>query len=243
MRYRKILYQNYHSTQSGRDTGLQKDEYFKKQKFHFSREINEILNHLKKESKIFDMGCGCGSLLAVLKDHGFSDVEGLDISSEQIKLAKQYGVNEAREGDALEFISTKENYADVLFGMDIIEHLTKDELVDWLLKAKNFLRPNGTLILRTPNADAFFTSLFVFGDFTHENILNSSSARQVLLSSGFQNVEIKEGSMLISNPILEGLRRVLWFLVRIQYRVHLFASGRSGRNVLFSPNMLIIAKL
>ena len=50
--------------------------------------------------------------------------------------------------------------------MDIIEHFTKNELVELLSLIKNKLNPGGKAIFRTPNLDAPLTTVFANGDFT-----------------------------------------------------------------------------
>jgi cyclopropane fatty-acyl-phospholipid synthase-like methyltransferase len=97
---------------------------------------------------------------------------------------------------------------DVLVGLDIIEHFTKDELMGFLSKAKKCLNPGGKIILRTPNMDAPQTSLYAFGDISHETFLNKSSALQVLNSIGFLNTRVYGGLVRNQNPLLEIIRRI-----------------------------------
>jgi hypothetical protein len=40
---------------------------------------------------------------------------------------------------------------DCIFAFEVAEHLAPDELIDWLARLKNLLRPTGHLVLSTPN--------------------------------------------------------------------------------------------
>jgi len=242
MRYRQVLYSNYHSTQSGRASGTDTRQLFEREKKQFALEIIPLLNGLSKGASIFDMGCGSGSMLKALQEKGFSNASGMDISPEQVKIASEMGVLNVTEGDALQFIKNQEKQFDLVLGMDIIEHFTKDELVDLLQQIRSTLKPGGMAIFRTPNMDAFLSSVFANGDFTHENYMNASSAQQVCLACGFTQVNVLPGLMRIENPVKELLRKIFVNIVKLRFKLYLFATARSSKNVLWSPNMLVVAR-
>lgn len=241
MNYRKILYTNYHTTQSGRASGTDARSLFEREKRQFAREILPRIRH-GKDARIFDLGCGSGSLLKALQEAGYSQAFGMDISEEQVQVAQHMGVSNVELGDGLEFLRRQQQQFDVVTGMDIIEHFTKDELVDLLQSVRHSLKPGGMAIFRTPNMDALLSSVFASGDFTHENYLNSSSARQVCLACGFSQVSVQPSVMLIENPLKEIIRKALWKIWSLRLKLALFATARSSRGVLFTPNMIIIAE-
>ena len=76
------------------------------------------------------------------------------------------------ESDAIEFlISNKKNY-DVIFCIDIIEHIEKKSqlfFIDLLIKN---LKPNGTLLLQTINSSSPFSNIYFYGDITHTRIFS-----------------------------------------------------------------------
>ncbi len=243
MQYRETLYSNYHSTQSGRASGTDARSLFEREKRQFTREILPLLRVVSKDAVIFDMGCGSGSLLKALQENGFQNATGMDISPEQVKVAGEMGVKNVSLGDALKFVADNKGKFDVLTGMDIIEHFTKNELVELLQNIKQSLKPGGFAIFRTPNLDGYLSTVFANGDFTHENYMNASSAQQVCMACGFKNVEVKPGVMFIENPLKEIIRKMLWFGLNLRLKLALMATARSSKNVYFSPNMVIIAKV
>jgi len=238
--YRKVLYANYHTTQSGRASLTSAEALFEREKRQFEREILPLLHSASKASRIFDMGCGSGSLLKGLKDAGYTNVIGMDLSEEQVNMAHEFGVSEVVLGDAMQFFRGSEDQFDIITGMDIIEHFTKDELVELLQLIQSKLKKGGMAIFRTPNMDAPIATAFAIGDFTHENYLNASSAEQVMLSCGFSNVSVVPSFMRVNGFLKEGLRGILYRLLNLRLKLQLFATARSTQKVLFTPNLIIV---
>jgi 2-polyprenyl-3-methyl-5-hydroxy-6-metoxy-1,4-benzoquinol methylase len=241
--YRDTLYANYHTTQSGRASLTDAKALFNRETWRFKKEILPLVSHRDKKQAILDLGCGSGSLINALTSFGFEHVEGIDLSSEQIHWAHAMGVHSAREGNILEILKDPNTPSyDVITGMDIIEHFTKNELVALIGTIKSKLKPGGMVIFRTPNLDAPIATAYANGDFTHENYMNASSAQQLLMACGFKSVTVKESNMEIPVLLKEIIRKVLWLGLKTKLKATLFASGRSTQNVIFSPNMILIAQ-
>lgn len=241
MQYRKVLYENYHTTQSGRASNTDAQSLFNREKRQFSHEILPALSKMDKTAKIYDMGCGSGSLLKALQENGFSNTTGMDLSMEQVQMAAHMGVANVIHGDALAHLKSGKQTYDVILGMDIIEHFTKDELVELLQTIKAQLSPGGLAIFRTPNLDAPIATAFANGDFTHENYMNASSAQQVFMACGFKTVVVRESFLSTYQPFKEIFRKILWMGLKFKLKLWLFATARSTQNILFTPNMIIQA--
>ena len=240
--YRDVLYANYHTNQSGRASLTDAKSLFEREKKQFEREILPKLSGFEKTARIFDLGCGSGSLLMALKQAGYSQVSGMDLSEEQVKMAHSMGVTEVVLGDAMQYLRDTTEGFDVITGMDIIEHFTKDELVELLQLIQSKLNAGGVAIFRTPNMDAPVASAFALGDFTHENYLNASSAEQVMLSCGFQEVAVLPSTMRVNGIVKEIIRRIAYDWLELILKLQLFATARSTRKVLFAPNLIIVAR-
>lgn len=195
-----------------------------------------------KQAAVLDIGCGTGSLLKGLQELGYSNLRGIDLSEEQVRMSKTFGVDVVEQNAAHEFLSDKKAEYDVIFAVDLIEHLGKDELIDFLSLVKSSLKPGGKAIFRTPNMDAPLASVFAFADFTHEVFLNKSSATQVMLANGFQDVEVSEGIVYIENPLKEIVRKLGWGITKFALRLQLFFSARTWDDVVFTPNIVITGK-
>lgn len=239
--YRNRLYNEYYSNHSGvTDPDLQL-AHFEQQVRYFTR---EIIPHLPadKNVRILDIGCGTGSLLMAMKRAGYSRAEGVDLSPEQLKMALEFGVDKVTEADALKFLQDHTNEFDVITGIDVLEHQTKNEAVEMLDLIKASLKSGGSLIMRFPNMDAPMPSVFAHADLTHELFLNKSSASQLFKSTGFSNVQVYPGLIYIEHPIKELLRKAVWWKMKFLAKISLFASGRTWHDVEFSPNIVVLAQ-
>lgn len=239
--YRKTLYQDYYTTHSGKSGEDAQRVHFEQQKRYFGWEFKSVMP-IDKRSKILDIGCGTGSFIAALNDLGYDETYGIDLSPEQVKMASIFGVKNIELAEAHEYLAKYSETFDVVTALDLIEHLSKDELIDFMQAVKNALKPGGLVVFRTPNMDAPLASVFAFADFTHEVFLNKNSAFQLLASNGFSDVLIKEGFMFIENPFKEFIRKVLWFKLKIFLKLMLFATARTWHNVVFTPNIVITGK-
>lgn len=235
--YRKILYERYHSTQENRD-GADNTGLFKQQIFYYSKELLPFVT-VNKQARILDIGCGNGAMLAALQQSGFSNMQGIDVSPEQVSEAKAMGINQVEVADASTFLKEHKDTFDAILAIDVIEHFTKDELLDFLQIAASSLKQNGMLLFRTPNMDAPLTSVYSYGDFTHECLLNKSSALQVMASAGFQKAEVFPSLIFAKGLVKEIVRKWLWSCLKFQMKMMLYATGRTWNNVVFTPNLII----
>ena len=237
---RNKFYKNYFKNQVSRLGG--KDIHKKLNEDHLQLK-NEIIPLLPadKNIRILDIGCGYGGLLLLLQKSGYKNTEGIDISEEQVKIAKELGLKNIKQTDINAYLELNNDEFDVIVGIDIIEHFNKPELISLLEKIKRSLIQNGGMaIFRTPNTDAPFGSTYYFGDYTHESFLNYSSAEQLFLSLGYQQVRILPSYIRVKGLIKNFIRSFLWFFVVLASKITLFASGKSTKTVLLTPNLIIL---
>ena len=127
---------------------------------------------------VAELACGHGSFLHWLKDRSYTNVTGVDSSSEQIQLARQTGVT-VEQDDANGWLARQpKNHFASIVAIDLVEHLPKDDFMELLHLAQRALLPQGSLILRLPNGDSPFVGMNLFNDITHvwtytPNALNS----------------------------------------------------------------------
>jgi SAM-dependent methyltransferase len=238
--YREILYRKYHSTQENRQ-GENEAVLFDQQVYYFSKEIVPLLPS-DKHVKILEIGCGNGSLIKTMLNADFKDITGIDLSQEQVDVARKLGVAQAHCISAVDYLNGKREVFDVILAIDVIEHFTKNEIVNFLEMALAALKPGGMVIFRTPNMDAPLTSLYSYGDFTHECLLNKSSALQLMKSTGFSEADVLPSMIHVQGVLKEALRKIIWSLTLLSIKAMLFASGRTWKDAVFTPNLIIIGK-
>lgn len=57
-----------------------------------------------------DIGCGAGQFLAFLREIGFTNLYGVDVSEEHVRLAQSLGLERVEQGDALGYLSRFEDF-------------------------------------------------------------------------------------------------------------------------------------
>ena len=241
MGYRDLMYKRYHSQHTSQHMGLDARSLQLTEARHFQREWGNLLRGLNRDAKLLDIGCGNGSLIMALNQLGFDHVQGIDISEEQIQIARKSGLVDVEVADATSFLNGKSGQFDAVFCMDLVEHLTKSELVALMLQIRKALKPNGRLYLRTPNMDPPWPHVFASGDFTHETLLNAHSIRQLLGSTGYQEVCLYPSLMRVSPLWKEVIRKLTYQILSLRWRLELFATARSSQGIIMSPNLLVRA--
>lgn len=184
-----------------------------------------------RDAAIADVACGPGWLLRFFARRGYRDVSGVDVSPEQVALALRH-VSDVEVGDLLAWLRGHPERFDLLTGFDIIEHLTKNEVLDFLDACHGALRPGGRLVLQTPNGESPFGGAVRYGDFTHETCFTPPLLGQLLVLTGFAEPEYRE-----ARPVVRGVtslvRSVLWRCLRQLLRLwNLAETGSAGSGIL-----------
>jgi 2-polyprenyl-3-methyl-5-hydroxy-6-metoxy-1,4-benzoquinol methylase len=209
--YRKIMY-NHYVTKFKREKSYpnlkHRETYFLWCKF----KIMPFLQGLDYESNILELGCGPGHMIEFLEKQGFKKVSGIDISSEQVELAKERGV-EAEIADALRFLEGRQNTYDTIFALDFFEHFTKEEAVQLASLTFDSLAKGGKLILQTPNGQGLFPGQIIYGDITHLTIFTPTSLEQLLREAGYENFRFSE-STPVPVTIKNKLSLFLWKIIK-----------------------------
>lgn len=169
---------------------------------------------LKKNALILDAGCGVGYLEQYLINNGFNNIHAIDISPQQIEVAKNYmakkgikydGKVQFKNIDIFEEFENNDLKYDIITFIDVLEHFKKYEAFELLELAYEALNQNGTILIRVPNMeDPIYSSLNFYHDFTHEIGFTRSSLKQCIIGTGFEKPEAnfeKSKSFLNLPPI------------------------------------------
>jgi len=124
--------------------------------------------HLDKTMHVLDIGCGRGDISIYLARF-VKRVVGIDYSSDAIKIAKKLKENSVRTKRKLQFIqcdATSLPFADssfdVIVAIDILEHLTKDDVVKMMREIKRVLKSNGQLFVHTGTNRILYNTTYPF---------------------------------------------------------------------------------
>jgi SAM-dependent methyltransferase len=161
------------------------DKFFKFYKYNYLKFIPKV-----KNISILVVSCGPGYFVNLLKKEGYTKVLGIDSDPEKIKLGRKRGLN-CEVMEAFYFLRNSEKKFDLIFCEQEINHLTKDEILEFLRLCWNTLNEGGTLAMHSLNGSNPITgSEALAQNFNHYNTFTEYSLRQVLEYSGFNNIKI-----------------------------------------------------
>lgn len=186
-----------------------------------------------RNAGILDVACGSGKLLHFFSRHRYVNLAGIDISRDQVALARQVTPDVA-QGNVLEYLEQKPESYDLITGYDIVEHFRKDEVLRFLDGCHSALRPGGRLVLQTPNADSPWGMGYIYGDFTHEVGFNPNALSRLLRLAGFCRIEAREaGPVPWGNSAKSTLRYFIWQIIRVGLLSwNLAETGTKGSGIL-----------
>ena len=182
--------------------------------------LSESLQFLKEmdlplTSKILDIGCYTGSLIAGLCELGFTDAHGIDVDKHSVERGWEL-YPELRtqiisyDGNHLPFPDAS---FDTVTMFDALEHII--DLEDFLERqVKRVLKPGGRLIFQTPNKYTNIPwEILTHKSFSkyksyHVSLQSYSSLKHVLHNGGFREIVITKRDIM-QPYYLQPLRRYL----------------------------------
>lgn len=130
--------------------------------FYAAGMLKSFHRYLVDAEFILDYGCGTGLFLAHLAEHGYR-VAGTDTSGRSLEIARErlqgYGTFlGVFPPDAL---GAEGRRFDVILATELVEHLYNDGLDHVLSTLRRLVKPNGRIIVTTPNQERLEDSLLM----------------------------------------------------------------------------------
>lgn len=176
-----------------------------------------------RDAAILDLGCGAGHFLHFLRSEGYTNVSGVDVSPQQVDFCREKGFKNVTHADGREYLNSHPETFDAVIANDIVEHLPKSDVIEFLKSAYSSLKPSGLLVLKTPNMGnpaALYSRYF---DFTHETGYTEKSIYQILFLAGFTEISVHPvvpSARTLRRMIERFIQKVLLTMIRksIQYQ-------------------------
>jgi 2-polyprenyl-3-methyl-5-hydroxy-6-metoxy-1,4-benzoquinol methylase len=154
------------------------------------RRLSYIQKYGTMGNRLLDVGCSVGFFLEVAQDLGF-DVQGVELSSEAIAIAKESVRDKISHADANEHIRKFGVRYDVVTAYDIIEHTQNPKA--FLIDLYNALEQKGVIAITAPDTDHFLryvmgSSWSMLQPMQHTFLLSKRSIKAMLTEVGFEDV-------------------------------------------------------
>jgi len=161
-----------------------------KEKLKVYLPLIESLPFKNENLQLLDVGCGRGEWLEILKEHGYSNIKGLDMNRVVLSSSKELDLN-VIESDAVEYLTSLEDESlSIITGFHIIEHLPFKILMKLFEESYRVLKKDGMIIFETPNAMNILVGSFDFYlDPTHINPLHPLTIGFIAKQVGFSKTK------------------------------------------------------
>lgn len=161
------------------------------------RLVPRLRGMLTGKKKVLDFGCGGGFLIPALSRVA-GEVYGVDFSPKSVELTNQRSASIANFRGACSPTEALEQGLkfDGILAVEVIEHLSDEQLAGTLDLIKRMLEPGGVVVFTTPNDEDLTASRLycpecdhVFHRWQHVRSWNAQTLGALLKEQGFRNVK------------------------------------------------------
>jgi 2-polyprenyl-3-methyl-5-hydroxy-6-metoxy-1,4-benzoquinol methylase len=210
---------------------------------HFSEQFRQELERgeIRRSSKILEVGFGDGAFLEWAKQEGHS-VYGVEVTRELYENARSRGCK-VYLGPLIEIYRDLPAPFDAVVAFDLLEHLTKQEILEHLDVFCKILRPDGRVIASFPNGASPFGRIDQHGDLTHMTTLSAELIEQFADIAGFELSKACNSARSYSG----GQRKRIFLLKAIAYFLRnvieiLIGYIYFGKRYPLDPNLTVVLR-
>lgn len=236
--YKKEIYRNYLSVHVNRMHGNSSVNPTYKIFKQWDNYYLPILKNLDKNVSILEIGCGNGMFVTYLKERGYVNVRGIDISDEYLSEGFNRGEKDIFKKDIFEELHDVESYG-LIIAIDVLEHFSKSENYEIFKLIHRKLAFNGYFLFQVPNGHGLFFNHIYYSDITHETVFSCDIVNQICGIVGFRSVNV-----FASGPRLVGLkgyiRVILWKIITVFAQLCRFLETGLWKSF-FSQNIIVYA--
>ncbi len=163
-----------------------------------------IAERIPASARLMDAGCATGELLVALREHGFSDLTGLDLSEASARYAREHHGLHVIRGTLGEEPRDVRGF-DVVVLSAVLEHIPVphrflEQLQAWLAAG------TGLIIVEVPDAENFaraFNAPYQEFSIEHINFFSASSLDNLMGAHGYSRVAVRQ-ELCYAGPNLTG---------------------------------------
>lgn len=204
---------------------------------------HNYLKHLPEDRnvRVLSVSSGPGYFVNTLRREGYTNVLGIDSDPAKVELAHQKDLN-CIVAEAFPFLEQNTEPFDVIFCETEINHLTKEEILEFLPLCRDNLREGGVVIFHSMNGANPITGAEALAlNIDHFNTFTEYSMRQLLKYSGFNDIQVIPLKLYVfySNP-LNYVGILLDTMLTLSFKVLFKFYGKPTR--IFSKKIAAVAR-
>ena len=171
-----------------------------------------------KNAHILEIGFGRGDFLRYLIKNNYTNFLGLEIGPEQYKIVKENISDRViLVEDTFVFLANNRDKFDAIVFVDVLEHIEKDRIIEFLHLVFEALKKGGFAFCRVPNFGNPFAAMARYKDFTHTISFVPKSLRAIFLVNDFQIIKVKGESFNFSlvGAIIQFFRSFIGLFIQL----------------------------
>jgi SAM-dependent methyltransferase len=155
------------------------------------------------QSPVLDIGCGRGEFIELL--HGLGvEARGVEIDPRLVEAGRAAGLDISTGDGVAHLASVPDRSLGGIAMIQVVEHLTAQQVVDLVAIARHKLRDDGLMIVETVNPQSLYTFAHSFYlDPTHGNPVHPAYLKFLFEQAGWSRVEIDWRSPPPETDVLE----------------------------------------
>lgn len=132
----------------------------------------EFLNDITEKDCVVDVGCGNGKNMIYLKNKGYYNLKGCDISEKQVEICKSKKLDVIKADNTC--LPYNDNQFDYVLSVAVIHHLTTNDLRENAIRELvRICKPNGKIFIQVWGSSAIGSSI--------DNKINMDTVNDVLV--------------------------------------------------------------
>lgn len=161
-------------------------DHFRGSREEIVERYRDLVPHFADKAPVLDIGCGRGEFLELLREAGI-EARGVELDPELVDDCARRGFD-VSAGDGIEVLkSVPDGSLGGIVLSQVIEHLTKQQVADLAVIARDKLRPGGVLMADTPNPQSLYIyARSFFLDPTHTQPIHPAYLTFLFQQAGFQ---------------------------------------------------------
>jgi SAM-dependent methyltransferase len=211
-------------------------------KIHYARyNFGPLLKGLGPDARVLEIGPGRGELITYLNSLGIADIDIVDNDPSILELVRgRCRIANAIKADTLQEAAPQLREYDVVFAVQVVEHIPVSEIPGFLQVLDQHLRPAGQIVFVIPNGGNPLSMIERYSDLQHQASFTENSLMALPNACGLKGYEARVRGFRIPpyTPIN-------WLRIAVQKALHwglfalLLANGGMYQR-LFTPNLMLV---